>query len=455
MPWSKKMNHPSCPTSNPIAVVKDEGKVVGCHASEKEADKQLTALYASEGRSRMSHVAELWTRVKEAFSPFVEEELESESGAIQRTIEDHRADEGEIGSLNTRTTVRRQKDGTYRWFSVSAVSAKNRVGEIDSRDMFDSFVRIAEATGKYPERDFMHLGRWGDHFRVGLCDFLARDGNTLVTSGLYYDTELARMEIAAREANPEEWGDSIEFILLDEIEWVEDTPVMQMGFLRFIATVPEKMAASHFTSGVVQEVDRMAMTEQQLQAFNSLFGDEEKAGEWLEKHVGDVEGAIEDAGMLTRSMEGEAETEIETEGAELELGVDEVELEIDVDQDVLDELVERTAELVLARFSSVQEALESQLATLSDSISALNGVTRQSMQDVERRLAELERDADTLVDEIARDMPRTRVHVSSGATFRPRANTHDDPAAQETPAQQAERVIADKWGNIEQFYGAE
>jgi hypothetical protein len=49
MPWHKVHNHSEC-GSGQWAVVKDsDGSVAGCHGSEAEADKQLAALYSSEG----------------------------------------------------------------------------------------------------------------------------------------------------------------------------------------------------------------------------------------------------------------------------------------------------------------------------------------------------------------------------------------------------------------------
>jgi hypothetical protein len=49
MPWHKTRNHSGCPTSKPWAVVKDsDGHVEGCHATEREADNHLAALYANE-----------------------------------------------------------------------------------------------------------------------------------------------------------------------------------------------------------------------------------------------------------------------------------------------------------------------------------------------------------------------------------------------------------------------
>lgn len=55
MPWHKVHEHSECPISKPWAVVKDGGgPVVGCHATETAANKQLAALYASEEDKPMS-----------------------------------------------------------------------------------------------------------------------------------------------------------------------------------------------------------------------------------------------------------------------------------------------------------------------------------------------------------------------------------------------------------------
>lgn len=47
MPWHV-MKSAQCPVSKPWAVVQDSnGKVVGCHASKADANKQLAALNAN------------------------------------------------------------------------------------------------------------------------------------------------------------------------------------------------------------------------------------------------------------------------------------------------------------------------------------------------------------------------------------------------------------------------
>lgn len=55
MPWHIAHNVEGC---SGYAVVKDDdGKVVGCHPSEKDAQAQLAALYASENKVSKWHNA--------------------------------------------------------------------------------------------------------------------------------------------------------------------------------------------------------------------------------------------------------------------------------------------------------------------------------------------------------------------------------------------------------------
>src|SRR5512146_306783 len=49
MPYHKVQGHSGCPSGRPWAVVKDsDGEVMGCHANEDSADRQIAALHANE-----------------------------------------------------------------------------------------------------------------------------------------------------------------------------------------------------------------------------------------------------------------------------------------------------------------------------------------------------------------------------------------------------------------------
>lgn len=157
--------------------------------------------------------------------------------------------EESLKEQETRTKIVRQTDGRVRWFSVSGTSVINRVGEIDSRELYDSFIENARSTGKYPIRMFWHMG---DKFRTGQCDYLAREGNCYITSGLYDENSLlAEIEIAAREAEPNRYGESNGFESnvygLEQVAKDIYVPVFRKGIHKEISTLVENRAASLFT----------------------------------------------------------------------------------------------------------------------------------------------------------------------------------------------------------------
>ena len=50
MPWSIVTNHEECPSERPYGVVQESsGELAGCHATMEDAERQVAALYASEG----------------------------------------------------------------------------------------------------------------------------------------------------------------------------------------------------------------------------------------------------------------------------------------------------------------------------------------------------------------------------------------------------------------------
>ena len=207
----------------------------------------------------------------------------------------------------TRTTIRRTKDGQYRWFSISCSSVLNRVGVFDSRALFDSFIARIEDGGDYPIRKFYHQG---SEFRVGQADFVARDENLLLTSGLYDDNDLAKAEVAARLKDPKMWGDSIGFLPTEEPTLVRVTdginiPAYESGILEEISTCLEADAASLFTTTpTVKEEKRMALPDKAYQALVKLFGDDEEAAKkWLADNVDPKNRTIQDQGLLTRTQE--------------------------------------------------------------------------------------------------------------------------------------------------------
>ena len=437
MPWHIGKSK-TCPASKPHAVIKDSDKsVAGCHVSEAKAKKQLAALYASEERS-MSKLEQLKARINKLF----EKEIEQER--VQHQL-----------ALQTRSTVQRQKNGQHRLFSVSAVSAVNRVGEIDARQLFDSFVEHWQA-GNPVERDFMHLGRLGEPFVTGDIDFVGRDGNVLVTSTLYRDTPIANGEIQERLENPDYWGDSVAYLPLDQPEFIEvdgeSVAVFNSGTLRFISTVPEELAASHFTAGNMeqQEVGRMwnDLSESTKNELVKVLGGEDKAQAHWAQFVDPINRQIEEEELVTRTQKTETEPVVVDGKIEdvSEAKAEVVETVVELDDAAVSEVARRVAEAdaVKALFTPLMERisqLEESVQSLSDELKE-----RDKTEDVMRaKVAELERSEEEKLIEMVDDFPR-RQKIT--VTHRPSINTNDEVIVSST--EQAESAL-EGWGKKE-FY---
>lgn len=295
----------------------------------------------------------------------------------------------------TKTQIIRQANGQARWFSISATSALNRVGEIDSQALFDSFVAYATSTGQYPYRTFYHKG---EQFRTGQADFLARDGNCYITSGLYDSSDIARLEQQAIERDGDYWGESIGYLPTSQPQLLDingiKIPVYRSGINIEISTLPEKEAANLFTV-IRQEVSRM-MTANERQAFLKLFdGNEDEMNKWLSENVDATNRAISEGGLITRSTEEEPTGEPQ---------------QIEIDEEVVSEVVRQVTE------SESFQGFGSQLNEIAEAIEALNGVADKLrtqleglQQDVNGRLETLERSKTVERQEWVNDLPSKNV----------------------------------------------
>lgn len=470
MPWHIAKSE-ECPSSKPWAVIKDsDGKIVGCHASKSKAQDQLAALEINVEESKMT----LWEKIinffrgnssqeraiglsflrEQVFDLLMEREewawpidiyldesdlyaVVVENGKLYRVDFNYDGADLKLGEWIQveeyhkpigRTVIRQTENGRWRWFSISATAALNRVGQIDSRDLFDSFIEQAEETGNYPIRDFYH---GGELFRTGQADFMARDNHVFITSGLYDDSELAKMEIEARKNEPEYWGDSIAFLPTEEAQMIEvaegvSIPVYTRGTIRFISTLPESEAASIYTTGVVREADKM-LEGRAYNAFVKLFGgDEDSAKQWLEDNADATNRAIEQENIITREAETEPETDPEpTPEPETELA----EREIELDDDAVSALVDAvTSSEVFTNLIGQLGQLEESLGQLTSQIDQAIGVTDEQIGTIRSRLETLEREEEELHREWVNDLPRNRV---TRVTYRPReVNRPENPGSE-------------------------
>ena len=151
------------------------------------------------------------------------------------------------GSTKFRTY---EKDGELRWLSIASVAVLNRVGEIDSRALFDNFISFAHRTGVYPVLNVYHLGEGSE---IGRADLLARRGFVYIASGTFHNDKYGRAFFKALQTR-EDWGNSIEFYApsydLETVEFEGVTmtvPVYKKGVNTGITILKEKDAASVFT----------------------------------------------------------------------------------------------------------------------------------------------------------------------------------------------------------------
>jgi hypothetical protein len=180
-----------------------------------------------------------------------------------------------LGVKPAERMVIRQANGQYRWCGVIATAVLNHDGMIDSRALFDSFITRIEQTNEYPMYDVMHLG---ESARIGIADFVIRDGAAYFASGTFDDNEFAQAAARSLESNPDYWGHSIAF---DAGEpdilriYGSDIPVFTEGIHKFISVVPRDRAASRFTDVATLQTRSMTMmTDDQYNALSDLVGPE-------------------------------------------------------------------------------------------------------------------------------------------------------------------------------------
>ncbi len=508
------------------------GKTLGCHDSEKDANAQLAALYANEPEAGRSKGMNLWQRVLHALRAIVrdveaapEAAMEERAVAMDQIWEQvwaaldrmagdengfpwlndiyldnglpvaiisksgklYRAPiavDGSTATLGAMTEVeiqfaqrgqsalmvRKQPDGTHRWFAIVCSAVLNRVGEIDSRALFDSFKENVKTEG-YPVLRFYHDPR----LDFGQADWLDRDGDLLLASGTFDEEHpLARAFIDASEKGRGRWGISHGFEPTAPAQAFEvadgvTIPVYVAGICREISVLPEDRAAAWYTA-INTEVTRMR--KEIKDALVELFGDEGAASEFAEQ-VDQRQREIDERGLITRDGDGEA-TDASTEPAPTTEDVAEPEAQtapegadaasepepesapengqlpplIQLDDAAMAALVNQVIEGVDARYQQIEAKLaeiEARVATIP-APPDLAPVT-EALGEVRSRLELLERSDEEKQRTWLADRPaRANVPV---ATYRPREANAPAPPAELNSDQRAASVLAKLHGVLD------
>lgn len=348
---------------------------------------------------------------------------------------------------------RDQATGRQRYTRIVSTSflLRGALAEIDSTELYDSFIEHAERTGQYPIASLLHLGAAA---RIGQADFLTRDGFCYIESGLFDDTELARQVITGLIIDPDFWGTSIEFApLQNRIETLAgiDVTIWTRGIHLSSDTLPEQQAAALFTTAMTRQLQvREQMTEEQRATLQRLgvapaqidtlakqtrqVNDEEAQSRIARAAAAATDPAA--AGVVVTGATDAADAG--TDAAD-DTGPDEFELEL------TEEIVGQIAEQVRAGFAAdatlvtrlaeqivaapaFQQAIQTALAPLA------NRATQ-----IEARLQPLERDENQRVREVAQQLPAKIRVVPAGN----RARSQAQPTIQVTANGQAYQLIED------------
>jgi len=406
-----------------MGALEESGRWAWIHDVYREDDGSLFAVMSEAGKlyrvpvniAGSTATLGTWVEVTEAFPP---------------------------ATVRTSTIIMRQTDGRYRWLSVSATAVLNRVGEIDSTSLFDSFVMHATETGEYPYRTFYHQG---ECMRTGQCDFLAREGVCLITSGLYDDSELAQAEIEALQRDAGTWGESIGYLPTVPPQMVGvagdvTVPVYSAGILREISFLPQDRAASWFTAVGVMEVKRM-----RKEVFDALVelcgGDEAKARKLAESADG-LNREVAEGGLIARAGEPTQETPAQKPEPQPQ-EPPEVEREIELDEAAM-ALIAQQFDVKLA---GILAPFTEKLDALTKALDELRGVEQQAREAVDTRIKALEATDDEKRHVWSSDLPRRERLI---VTHRPREANADaeKPAPEPDPAATALAKVKAAKGNL-------
>lgn len=354
-----------------------------------------------------------------------------------------------------------RKNGQTRALIVGGSSVLNRCGQIDSRELFDNFIKHIESTpatsaspgyGQAPEYGFYHMydierSTFGE-FRLGVVDWVGREGNLYLGSVLFDDTPLARAAVAAIESDPEHWGNSIGFHFQEETGAREllaiaegiTIPVYRDGINHEWSLLPEGEAAAWFTQVALSATEAF-MDKRALDALALIIPDEEARKRFLE-NAGDVNRSIAERNLVTRDGGDEAESAEDKQEGEAE-GPPVVEL----DDETLDEIAATVLE------SETVRALVGNITSLRATVDSLKKAleteqvrNNKNWTTAEARLSALEQEEDAKQEQWVADLPRARQGLR--VTHRPReVNRAQDPAEEQTYKDIAERTLAELGAN--------
>jgi len=334
--------------------------------------------------------------------------------------------------------IKQMKDGSVRWFLLASSTVLNRMGYFNTKSLFDNMNKRAQDTGEYPYLTFYHLG---ESMKMGTTDWVARDDNILLASGVYYDDDwLADVVRKAQEREPEYWGSSISFWPYEKEKITVSEGVTldayTDGEYEEISILPEQDACALLTAMISQRKVESAMDARVKDALSKLAdGDEELLDKLIERSDS-ANAKIQNEGLLHQSSSG-SKPEIvapvvtitqESESSSVEEPSQDSEpaqtsdqtREVEIDDSLVDTIVERlvndprisqSIEDLRTSYDSLNQSLLDFQTAISERIDQLSLTltsTDQRIKVLEKPVEEIKKE---VVQNLSRGQTRTRVVV--------------------------------------------
>lgn len=317
--------------------------------------------------------------------------------------------------------IKRQADGTVRWFLQASSTVLNRNGSIDSSQLFDNMNKRAKETGKYPFLTFFHMG---EALKMGMTDWLERADNILLASGTYDKGNVfAEHMIKAYEEDPEYWGSSISFYPLEgrmeEISRDVRVPMYTDGEYVEISVLPELAACSLFTA-LHSEGKVNNMKKEVEEAVRRVMGNDTELADQIIKAVDGVNEEIKNRGLISREKQEEvvipspdpetpAETPVQTSPEESVIELDETTVSEIVTRVSKDPEVRKIFQGYEQSLLDVKTVLEQNVKEFADFRAAYQAVSGKT----DSRLHTLEKGSEERQKEWTSDLPRSNnpVHI--------------------------------------------
>jgi hypothetical protein len=389
-----------------------------------ERNGSISALFAKDGKLFMSPVT-----IADTGAVLGQlQEVKTEFQPIANSIRVHQGLNGEPD----------------RWFLIASSTVLNRMGYFNSQELFDNLIKHSVDTGKYPYLTFMHLG---EAMKMGMTDWVARDGNIMLASGTFEDNEIARLMKQAWIAEPDYWGSSISFWpsahrMLTIAEGI-DIPVYTDGDFEEISTLPELDACCLMTAMVAQRKVKQGMDKRVEDALLKLAGGDAHIFEDLKAKVDGANTQIQTEGLLHQAASPADDTTPVVEPvvtASVVEPADRAQQELVLDESLTLKIVEQLAShpSVLQTFA----ASEVRLAAMEQSLTEIQAKLDGFLVKTDQRLAVIETPVAQQVDETLKNLSRSQLKPK--VVYRPSEQTPDPatPAHKQSAAEIAEQTLA-------------